>query len=316
MTVIKENKVLVMGGLIVDKYILVNKYPIRGEDTLITDSFNRVGGCTINVACALKNLGIDAYPVSTIGMDEDGDTIEKFLLENNINNDCVAVEKNKTTGYCIVILDSATERTFMSYKGCEEMFSYNLIKPNLIKETTFVYLTGYYLLGSYAGEILRFIKEVKKRGASVMFDPGPLVDEIESEMLYSALELCDVLIPNANELEKIKIKLNAEEEVDKWIEKYKIEYLIIKNGGEGITAYKGNKKYKGAAYNVKSMDTTGAGDSFAAGCIYGFLNNLEFEEVLSIGSACGALNTTFMGPNGKYSFEDVERLMKGETNHA
>lgn len=316
MRTISEDKVLVMGGLIVDKYFLMNKYPSRGEDALIKDSFYKVGGCAINVACTLKNLGIDTYPVSTIGMDENGSLIEKFLLDNNINNDCVAVERNRDTGYCMVILDHTLERTFMTYKGCEEIFSYNLISSNLMKEITFVYLTGYYLLGSYAPEILRFIKDIKKMGTSVLFDPGPLVDELEVEILGSALELCDILIPNANEVEKIKIKLDIEEEFYKWTQKQKIKYLIIKNGVKGVTAYKDNKKYEIPAYNVETKDTTGAGDSFAAGCIYGFLNNLEFEKILYIGSACGALNAALLGPNGKYSNEDVERLMRGEVGYA
>lgn len=315
MTVSKQDKVLVMGGLIVDKYIVVDKYPLRGEDVLIKDSFTRVGGCTINVACTLKNLGIDTYPVSTIGVDEYGGIIENYLLETNTNNNCVAMEEHKATGYCIVILDGASERTFMTYKGCEEIFSYNLINPDLMKETAFVYLTGYYLLGSYSAEILRFIKDIKEMGASIFFDPGPLVDEIELEILHSTLELCDVFIPNVSEIEKIKTKLNIKEEFNKWSVEHKIHYLIIKNGSKGVIAYNGDKKYQRTAYNVKAIDTTGAGDSFAAGCIYGFLNNLEFEEVLNIGSACGALNTTFVGPNGKYSIEDVERLMKGEKNY-
>lgn len=311
----KRDKVLVMGGLIVDKYMVVDKYPLRGEDVLITDSFKRVGGCTINVACTLKNLGVDAYPVSAVGMDEDGGIIEKYLLQSNIKNNCVTVEKGKNTGYCIVILDSASERTFMTYKGCEEIFSYNLIDPKLMKETAFVYLTGYYILGNYAAEILKFIKDIKAIGATIIFDPGPLVDEIAQDILYSALELCDVFIPNVSEIGKIKIKLNIKEEFNEWAIKHKIKYLIIKNGSKGVTAYKGEKKYQMPAFNVKAIDTTGAGDSFAAGCIYGFLNNLEFEEVLNIGSACGALNTTFVGPNGEYNIEDIDSIMKGEISN-
>ncbi|AWI04666.1 carbohydrate kinase family protein [Clostridium drakei] len=312
----KDKKVLVMGGLIVDKYIVTEQYPSRGEDVLITNSFNRVGGCTINVVSALNNLEIDAYPVSTVGGDENGNIIEKYLLEANIGKNCVMVEKDKNTGYCLVILDDTSERTFMTYKGCEEEFYYKLINCDLMKEIKFVYLTGYYLLGSFAAEILSFIKDIKELGASIMFDPGPLVDKIQLEILQLALDLCDIFIPNFNEIEKVKIKLNIVEGVSKWIEKNKIQYLIIKNGSKGVTAYKGNKKYEISAYNVKAIDTTGAGDSFAAGCIYGFLNDMEFEEILNIGSACGAMNTTFIGPNGKYGVKDIEKLIKEEIDNA
>jgi sugar/nucleoside kinase (ribokinase family) len=310
-----SNKVLVMGGLIIDQYLLVDQYPGRGEDVLISDSFKRVGGSTINVACTLKNLGVDAYPVSTIGNDKYGSMIENYLLEANIKKNCVRVDKGEATGYCLVIVDSSSERTFMTYKGCEGKFSPALIDDKLLTEIAFVYITGYYLQGQDAAAVISFIKNIKESGASIMFDPGPLVDEIEPTILCSILTLSDVFIPNVKELKKIKDKLAITEEFNEWAIKYNINYLIIKNGNAGVIAYQANQRYQLPAFKVAAIDTTGAGDSFAAGCIYGFLNHLALEEILKLGCACGALSTTVVGPNASFDIEDIKAVIKGEENY-
>jgi sugar/nucleoside kinase (ribokinase family) len=304
-----------MGGLIIDQYLLVDQYPLRGEDVLINDSFKRVGGSTINVTCTLKNLEVDAYPVSTIGNDKNGNIIEDYLLKANINKCCVSVEQGESTGYCLVIVDSSSERTFMTYKGCEGKFSANLIDSKLLTEIAFVYITGYYLQGKDAAAVVSFIKNIKELGASIMFDPGPLVDEIEPAILRAILALSDVLTPNSKEIKKIKDRLAITEEFNEWATKYNIKYLIIKNGNAGVIAYQANQRYQLPAFKVTAIDTTGAGDSFAAGCIYGFLNHLAFEEILKLGCACGALSTTVVGPNASFDIEDIKTVIKGDGHY-
>ncbi|HWR42328.1 carbohydrate kinase family protein [Sporomusa sp.] len=311
-TNIKQNKVLVLGGLIIDKYLLVGEYPAKGEDVLINESFERVGGSTINVACTLRNLGVSAYPVSTIGDDQDGQGIEAYLAATNINRDCVKVQAGQRTGYSLVIVDASSERTFMTFKGCESKFSPDLVAASLVASTGLVYLTGYYLLAENAGEIVEFVRATKEQGAVLMFDPGPLVHEINLSILLSVLALSDILIPNVKEINKIKERLAIAGDFTEWTTAQGIQYVIIKNGSEGVTAYVGQRKYYIPAFAVKAVDTTGAGDCFAAGCIYGFLEHLNIEDVLKVGSACGALNTTFIGPNGDFGLDDVKKLIKGD----
>ncbi len=307
-----KNKVLVLGGLIIDKYLLVGEYPAKGEDVLITESFERVGGSTINVACTLKNLGITAYPVSTVGDDPDGRVIEAYLQAADIPRDCARVQAGQHTGYSLVIVDASSERTFMTFKGCESKFSADLVAGSVLASAAFVYLTGYYLLAENAGDIIDFIRAAKAGGAVVMFDPGPLVHEINDNILLAALGLSDILIPNAKEIKKLREHLKITDDFIKWTTEQGIDYVIVKNGSDGAIAYTRQKRYDFPAFAVKAVDTTGAGDCFAAGCIYGFLQNLDMEEILKIGSACGALNSTFIGPNGNFGLDDIKKLTKGD----
>lgn len=308
-----RNNVLVLGGLIIDKYLLVGEYPAKGEDVLIREAFERVGGSTINVACTLKNLGIAAYPVSTIGDDPDGQAIAAYLQAANIPRDCAQVQAGQRTGYSLVIVDASSERTFMTFKGCESKFSAALIAAPLLASTALVYLTGYYLLAQNAGEIIACVRELKARGAAVMFDPGPLVHEIHQDILLAAVSLSNILLPNSKEITKLSERLAIAGDFIEWAMARGADCVIIKKGREGATAYRGEKKYDLPAFAVRSVDTTGAGDCFAAGCIYGFLHGLTMEETLQFGAACGALNTTFIGPNGNFSLDDIKKLIKGDS---
>jgi sugar/nucleoside kinase (ribokinase family) len=307
-----KNKVLVLGGLIIDKYLLVGEYPEKGEDVLINESFERVGGSTINVASTLRNLGVTAYPVSTVGADQDGQGIDAYLTAANIPRDCVRVQAGQRTGYSLVIVDASSERTFMTFKGCESKFSSDLVATSLMASTALVYLTGYYLLAENAGEIVEFVRRIKSQGAVIMFDPGPLVHEINRNVLLAVLGLSDILIPNVKEINKMKDRLGITGNFADWTTAQGIQYVIIKNGCEGVTAYVGQREYYIPAFAVKAVDTTGAGDCFAAGCIYGFLHELAIEDILRIGSACGALNTTFIGPNGNFGLDDIKKIIKGD----
>lgn len=72
-----KNKVLLLGGIITDRYFEVEHYPDLGQDTLILNSFDKIGGCALNVAVTLNNLGSLPYIVSKLGDDEVGKKIEQ-----------------------------------------------------------------------------------------------------------------------------------------------------------------------------------------------------------------------------------------------
>jgi len=82
--------------------------------------------------------------------------------------------------------------------------------------------------------------------------------------------------------------------------------VVIKLGSSGSLAIENGKEVFLPAYRVKAVDTTGAGDSFNAGFVYGFLTGKGLEECLACGNACGALNVTAYG--GNTGFPDKEGL--------
>ena len=81
---------------------------------------------------------------------------------------------------------------------------------------------------------------------------------------------------------------------------------VIKLGKKGSLAVKDGVTYEAPAFSVKAVDTTGAGDSFNAGFIYGYLRQMDIRACLECGNGCGALNVTALG--GNTGFPDEETL--------
>lgn len=303
--------VLILGGIIIDQYIRVDEYPQRGKDTIIQDFFERVGGCAINVASTIKNLGGHPLIVSQLGMDERGKRISQYLKTKGFSQEAIQRVPDQETGFCLSLVESSGERTFLTRKGCESTFSPDWIDEKWLKKISSAYITGYYLLDSNAAvEIRSFMQRLKKKGITVLFDPGPLVDQMEPDLLRFMVRLADMITPNTDELEKIDQLLKPNQPIVLWLIDQGVEWVIEKRGSRGVCVWtKGKEKRFYPAYPVQSIDTSGAGDSFAGGLLYGLEQYGDMEQAIQIASACGALTTTFMGPHGNFSFKDIIKII-------
>lgn len=308
---LKKN-VLILGGIVMDRYLLVDDFPKRGQDVSIKESFDKVGGCAINTGKTLKNLGIEPYIVSSIGTDEVGKKIDKYLSEKDFKKECIKKLENEKSGYCLTLVEDKGERTFLYYSGCEDYYYEDMISESLSKNISYIYLTGYYLLDeSFSLKILEKIKDLKSYGAKLLFDPGSLVRDIKEDTLFEILKISDYLVPNQSEVKYIEEKLNIKDFAT-WCLKNGATWVIIKNGAKGLTAYDHKNTYSHSSYKVKAIDTTGAGDSFAGGLIYSLINNFSYAKSLDIASASGAISTTFLGPHGDFEFKDIESIIAKE----
>lgn len=81
---------------------------------------------------------------------------------------------------------------------------------------------------------------------------------------------------------------------------------MIKLGADGAMARRGGEIFKKSGFKVEAVDTTGAGDSFAAGFVHAFLNDKNLEDCLNTGNACGAMSATGIG--GTLAQPDLRQL--------
>lgn len=301
--------VLIFGGIIVDSYMIVTEYPVRGQDALINDSFEKVGGCAVNVAQTLKNLGMHPYIVSAVGGDIRGNMIKSYIEDNQFDTCCIKQLEGESSGYCVTILEDAGERTFLTYKGCESYFSSDMTSDKLIKKTSYVYVTGYYLLDErYSWNIMETIGKLKDGGSKILFDPGPLVQLIKKDTLLRILSKADIITPNETEAEIIKSMLALDMDIENWFKEMGIELIVLKQGSRGVKVWSKDMSFAMPSFKVDAIDTAGAGDSFAAGLIYGLSQGMSPYEAVNIASGCGAITTTFKGPHGKFGIEDIKNL--------
>jgi ribokinase len=303
-------KVLLLGGAILDRYFEVDRYPQAGQDTLIRRSFDRVGGCSLNVAITLQNLGTLPNIANRMGDDEIGLKIEQYVEAQSLSMACMLKAPGRQTGYCLNILDRAGERTFFTYRGCEAEFSLDVYPPGTFAGFAFAYITGYFLLNRQtASAVLELTRQLRQRGCQVLFDPGALVGEMDALDLRELITRTDWLLPNSNELAIIQQKLDLGQNLPNWLFDQGLRGLIVKMGSHGVEVTTPTSSFKLDSLPIQPVDTTGAGDSFAGGFIQGMVNGYSLSEAVSLANACGAYTCTFVGPHRVFSPDDIQNFI-------
>ncbi|MFA6506107.1 MAG: carbohydrate kinase family protein [Treponemataceae bacterium] len=305
-----KGTILVMGGLVRDVVYCIDHYPARGMDAVITAKKEIPGGCPLNVAIALKNLGLNPYIVAALGDTAADRALAAYLSERGLLDDCVCAEKEGETGFCVNIVEKDGERTFLTYKGIESIFRESMIPDHLMPEISYVYLTGYYLQErEYYEPILNTLGRLRDRGAVILFDPGSLVSEIDPKTLSRVLELSFCVTPNEQEWKLIEHALKPKRSLLHRLFDGGTRLVLLKNGKHGVRAVTPEREVRSYPYDVATIDTTGAGDCFAAGILYSLVAGENLERSLAFAGACGSLATTFSGPHGEFDRTDIDRII-------
>lgn len=293
--------ILVLGGLMVDRFYMVDRFPQRGQDAIIKRAFSQVGGCAVNMAFTIRNLGGRAHLVSYVGEDAEGSLCLQYLKEKGLPYGCVKTAPGRT-GYCMVFVEPDGERTFLTMEGCEGRFTEDLISQDALHECRGAAVTGYYLLGECGDSVLAALERLKQRGVKILLDPSPLVSYIEPGLLNRAVRLADVLTPNREETEV----LAAGERPEDWAlarsagEGGPGALVVVKEGAKGGTVYDNGRAFPYKSYPVETADSTGAGDSFAGGLLWALLEGFSSEKAAELAARCAGLTAAMKGPHGEF----------------
>ena len=127
--------------------------------------------------------------------------------------------------------------------------------------------------------------------------------------IWNCLEFVDILM--LNEMEAINI--TRAKSVNRALELFaqKVPMVVIKLGVKGAVAKSRGQVVQLPAFKVKTIDSTGAGDSFDAGFLFSFLNEFDLRKSLNVANACGALSTRDMGGTTMQgTLKDIQKLIR------
>lgn len=311
-------KVLLLGGLLMDRYLQVGSYPRRGEDTLITGEFRRVGGCPFNVAKTLLNLGVEPVIYSALSDDEMGQELSRALTREGMSREAAYPFPGASTGYCMIVLDGEGERTFFTFRGCEGHFDPARVPTELRETVSAVFVTGIYLLyPNWSEKAVAFLEEMAAAGKPVLFDPGPLLGEMDPALLLRVLKITAILTPNRLEREGIEKALGISS-LPEWGLSQGMRCLVETSGEKGAVLYTKEGAEAIPALPARVVDTTGTGDSFAGGLLAGLLTHGDLRRAAREAAACGSITAESIGAHCPFGWEDVEERLRGkeEARHA
>lgn len=290
---------IVLGGLVADRYFDIESFPERGQDGLITSETAYVGGCAINIAATINNLGGNAHIVSYVGNDKTGEQIMNYIRKNKFAEDFIK-QTEGISGYCLVFKEPDGERTFLTKKGVEGNFDTGLLDniDNIRAKVGAV--TGYYLLNENASLIMDCIEVMRVSGTKFIFDPGPLVGSIDKEILKRMVKASAVITPNEAELAVF------EHEDKNFIENFiKNKGIVVrKQGNRGGMCYTRHGIFNYNSVKTEAVDTTGAGDSFTGALCYSLGSGTDIKSSVELASVCAAKTVEINAPHGFWKIKE------------
>lgn len=245
------------------------------------------GGNAYNEAVILSRFGLRVNLITKIGADDAGKRLFAKIADEGVITDGIVEEDGISTGINIVLFDKAGERHFLTNpNGSLRKLSEGDIENNLHEIGRIVCFSCMFispLLDIPA--MTRIFKLIKKVPNTVLIVDMTKAKNGETiKDLQPLLGYIDYILPNEEELSIISgtnIDTAAKELLHSGV-----AHVVVKRGGKGCKVYTGNNEKEVPAYVTNQMlDTTGAGDSFAAGFIYGLCQGFELEECAKFANA-------------------------------
>lgn len=298
--------VVVIGELNVD-LLLYGKdvAPSFGQvEKLVDDATLEIGGSSTIFAHQAARLGLRVAYIGKLGADAFGAFMRERLQEAGIDTSAVVVDPEIKTGLTVHLVRGA-DRAMLTYPGSIAALSPQEVDMSMLQSARHVHVGSYFLQKSVQRGLPSIFGRAREVGATTSLDPGWDPEEKWNSGLREVLPHTDIFLPNEQELLALARKPTLEEALGSFRE---IPTIVVKQGASGAVAYRDGSMMLCSPPPVEVVDTTGAGDSFDAGFLFGLLKGYDLQKALEIGCRCGALSTEKAG--GVESQPDVERLRR------
>ncbi|MBI1879403.1 MAG: sugar kinase [Chloroflexi bacterium] len=289
----KDFDVIVVGELNADLILTGDVVPAFGQaEKLVDDATLTLGSSSAIFACGAARLGLRVAFIGKIGDDEFGRFVKDQLEERGVDTSGVVVDRQVKTGLS-VILSRGNDRAILTHLGSIAALRYEEVNPALLAQARHLHLGSYFLLDALLPNIPRLFDEAHAQGLTVSLDTNYDPSEQWNGGLREILARADIFLPNAAELRAIA----GLDDLDSALAviAHQTPLVAVKLGPEGALARRGTETAQAESLAVAVVDTTGAGDSFDAGFVYGYLAGWELPRSLRLGCVCGSLSTRAAG---------------------
>ena len=287
----------VIGAPVID--VLV-RWPDMTENSISTPSEYigiSTGGDALNEATVLSSLGKKVNLVAKIGNDWAGELILSYCREYGISTDDFVVADGLDTAVNIVMVDAKGERRFITNKnGSLRRQTLSDIPVQKLGNSKIFSFASIFVSPAFdAAAMAKLFSSAKKAGCIICADMTMCKKGETVHDLKEALRFVDYLFPNYEEAQKVARKDNISDIADAFLEAG-VGHVIIKTGKSGCFAKTPSESFEVPAYaNAKCIDTTGAGDNFAAGFLYALSEGMSLRECMKFANAVASIAIESMG---------------------
>ena len=256
------------------------------------------GGSAANTMVAIKQSGGTGVYAGKVADDSNGQFYKEDMEATGIPFYVpMAPQGHDTTGSCVVLTTPDAERTMCTHLGISTTLKKSELDFDLLAQSKCSYVEGYLWDSDdpRAASIATF-EQCKKLGipASFSFSDPFLVDRYGDQFKDVVNDYCDIVFCNADEARMFM----GVEDIDACAEKLGAlcDLVFITDGGNGCYVIEKGKPQLVSGFEVKAVDTVGAGDSFAGGVLYGITNGLSNAQAARWGNYFAAQVVSKFGP--------------------
>ena len=268
----------------------------------------RSGGSAANTIHGTARLGVESAFIGKIGRDQLGEVFVNDLIESNIKPHLLFSDTE--SGRAIALVSPDTERTFATYLGAAVELSDIDMEEHLFEGFQYFHIEGYLVQNQKL--LIKSLDIAKKRGMKISLDMASynVVEANKDFLQHIVKEYIDIVFANEEEA-----KAYTGREPDEAVEIIgkTCDVAIVKVGRLGSFITQGRKTHQVGIIKADSIDTTGAGDLYASGFLYGMIHQKPVDTCGRIGAILAGKVIEVMGPKiADEIWEEVKGLVAAE----
>jgi sugar/nucleoside kinase (ribokinase family) len=303
-------------GIVVADHVCspISHLPAPGELVLADRLLLTIGGCAANVAVDLVKLGVPAAVAGRVGDDIFGRVVADMLRDHGVDDASLVVTAGTDTSQTLIVNVAGQDRRFIHSFGANRSFAASDIPAVQVSRCRVLYLGGYLLTDEVRpAELAAVFRAARAAGARTVLDvvtPGA-ADYLPR--LEGLLPEVDIFLPNDHEAQLIT-GLKDPLEQAQLFHRLGARTAIITMGDRGSVLVCGDLRLRAGTYQVPFVDGSGGGDAFAAGYIYGLLQNLDPAACLRLASAVGASCVRAVGTTaGVFTRPELDAFLRRQS---
>ena len=293
----------------------VNKLPERGKLDLIDSLKLYTGGCAMNAGADMKKLVANVALVGMVGDDGFGSFLVEEVKNLGITTDGIKRSTEYATSASVVVIDDSGERSFLHSLGVNKQFTDTDINMDVIRDSKVVFVAGTMLMPNFDGEpCARFLKKCKEMGKITVLDSAWDGTGRWMDVLRPCMPYIDYFIPSIDEARMFAEGREDLKDIADYFFDLGAKHVAIKVGKDGAYVRE-TKESEGILLptylGYKPVDTTGAGDSFCSGFLYGLTHDMSMVESAQFANAVATHCVMEVGAStGIKSYEEIKKFME------
>lgn len=304
---------MVVGELNADILLTGDVVPEFGQVEKLIDDVSICAGSSSGIfAAAAAKLGLKVLYASRVGDDLLGHFMVEALNEAGVDTSHVHIDPQIKTGVT-VLLSKGQDRAMLTYLGSIAAVGPEDVRDEWYAQARHLHVASPFILTRLRPSIPAMMRRAHEAGATVSLDTN--WDPAGVWELPGFFEHLDVFLPNMAELMAISARQTFSEALE--AVSSRVPVVAVKMGEEGAVGVQRSSAsdpleiVRVPALPVEVVDTTGAGDTFDAGFLAGWLRGRPLEECLALGAVCGAMTTTLAGGfNGQPTADEAQALAR------